>query len=337
MNRPGLGAVTGENLHGGGEVLTVLEAEELAKDNDFEVHTLVEGTNWQKFDHKGVTVWVKPKTNHFSDFFQTLEIIKKINADIYLERAVTRQQMIYDPIICRLLGKKYIYIECTNPHAVLERPKKSQISYRAGLTLPNYIITNAKDIQKNIKTFTKRPTQMIYFPTIFRKQQKLKRKHIIWVGRTAPEKRPEIFLELARQFPKEKFLMLTIGELEAEIPQNVEILKNVPNEKTDKYYASAKMLVHTSKSEGFGLIFLEAWKNKTPTISLTVNPDNVLTDYKTGFHSGTFDNLVEDVKMLLTNPKKWKELSENGYKYVIKNHEIKKTMKQYKELFRKIK
>ncbi len=336
VNRNGLNVLNSNQNIGGGQLQNLREAVELAKDPLFDVHMLVEGDRKYTFTHEGVTVSVIPRTNIFTDPFRTYSAFKKIDADFYISRTVTKPQMIYEPLTCKLMRKIYLYREIVDPNFILEQPLIARKLYKAGLRLADAVISNAHHIKEKLTSITTNHVLNINVPILIIKPVRRNRKHIIWVGRADDSlKRPELFLELAKRFPKEKFVMLIAGEYTAQLPSNVTVKYNVHNKDIDQYYAASKMLVQTSRSEGFGNVYLEAWRNKTPVVSLTVDPDDVLKRYGTGKHSVTFEQMVKDVNLLLTNKKEWKKCSENGYKYVRKNHDIKKIIEQYKELFLK--
>jgi glycosyltransferase involved in cell wall biosynthesis len=55
-----------------------------------------------------------------------------------------------------------------------------------------------------------------------------------------------------------------------------------------------------------------------------------------GLHSRTFEQLVKDVKTLLENEQLRKEMGENARRYVEKNHDITKIVKQHVEVLNKL-
>jgi len=333
ISRLGIGTITENRIYGGGEILNLNEAKELAKDKRFDVHLLVEGDKRGVFKHENITVWVILRNRAHKDLFEVYRAFKKINADIYYRRSSTsRAQWVYEPIICKLLGKKYIYNEVGDPKWFV-KSIISQVTYRTCLALADAIIAHSQLVEQSVKAFTRRKIRRAEHTTIVSKPMKLQRKHILWVGRTEASKRMDLFIELAKRFSKENFLMLIRGEQANDLPSNVKAVYNVPYTEVDKYYAQAKMVVQTTDTEGFGTVYLESWKNKTPVVSLTVDPDGIITKYNAGLLSGNFEQMVKDVKMLLADRKKWKEISENGYKYAIENHDIKKVIEQYKKVF----
>ncbi len=319
---------------GGAEILSLNEAKELAKDRRFDVHFLIEGKDFSSFRQHNLTIWVIRKTSIFRDIFTTWRIFRKINADVYFQRVASSSlQMVYESIICRLMGKGYVMNELVDPMNFINRSTHTRALYKTALYISNAIVAHSKMVKTRLRMHTRRFIDQINHSTTINKPVKAKRKHILWVGRANPLKRPEIFIELAKRFPKESFLMITAGKLNQQAPANLKILYDVPNKEIDRYYATAKMVVQTTASEGFGTVFLEAWKNRTPVVSLTVDPDGVIEKYKAGLHSKNFEQMTKDVRMLLTNKSKCGELSENGHKYVKENHDVKIVAEKYKELF----
>ena len=91
---------------------------------------------------------------------------------------------------------------------------------------------------------------------------------ILWVGRAAHYKRPELFVQLAESSPNEMFVMVCNkssydnGFMENikdgnNLPGNLEFHEYVPYPEMDSFYKIAKFLVNTSDSEGFSNTFIE--------------------------------------------------------------------------------
>ena len=167
---------------------------------------------------------------------------------------------------------------------------------------------------------------------------------VLWVGTIKPEwKQPELFLKLAKAIPDARFQMVggastnkqfydEIKE-EAERIPNLEFVGFVPYPEVNKYFENASILANTSSVEGFSNTFLQAWTRYTPVVSLNVDPDEIICKYKLGSHSRTFEQMVEDVKLLLEDEKLREEMGMNGRKYVEQEHDIKKIVKGYEKLF----
>lgn len=166
---------------------------------------------------------------------------------------------------------------------------------------------------------------------------------ILWLANLRREKRIDLFVELAQRLNDKKCLLVVAGKpmdvgclevLEEGIKkqENLRYVGALSVDQALELVGKAYMLVNTSDNEGFPNTFIEAWMRKTPTISLTVDPDNLIKKNGMGFHSGSFENMVRDIKILLENKPLLLEMGENAYKYAIEHHDIKKIAKEYVEI-----
>lgn len=119
-------------------------------------------------------------------------------------------------------------------------------------------------------------------------------------------------LELAKQLDR-NIQLVVIGEPRGK--QAIAIyneLKKFPNlvlkgrlrhAETINFIASAKALVSTSNFEGFPNVFLEAWANGVPVISLFINPGNVINEAGLGkFVNGDYGEMASCMKENGTGP-----------------------------------
>lgn len=112
------------------------------------------------------------------------------------------------------------------------------------------------------------------------------RELVLWVSMFRDLKQPEHFIRLAKAFPDERFVMIG-GPLagtkpyfdrvrrEAEGVANLEFLGYRTFQETEAYFERAKLLVNTSRYEGFPNTFLQAWSRGVPVLSY-VDPDNLI-------------------------------------------------------------
>ena len=167
---------------------------------------------------------------------------------------------------------------------------------------------------------------------------------IIWIGRCVSLKRPWHFLELARAFPDEKFVML-LGQddlyLQRWILQdaicidNLDIIFDVPYAKTWDYLRRAKLFVGTSAMEGSPVTYLQAMAAGAPILSLAY--DGGLAEQ--GLMSHGQDNIERLKAMLadaLQNPEELRVQSVRAWDYFGKHHAMDVCVGQYRGFFQSL-
>jgi glycosyltransferase involved in cell wall biosynthesis len=172
------------------------------------------------------------------------------------------------------------------------------------------------------------------------------RDTILWAGRSAEIKRPMLFIDLAEHMPEEQFTMICQratgdGNYEALVKraegiENLRFVRHVSFNEIDGYFERAKILVNTSEAEGFPNTFIQAGLCAVPIVSLNVNPDGFLDEYKCGICcDGDVERPVKELGLLLEGDK-YIEMGRNARSYVEQNHDIKIIVGRYKELFSQI-
>lgn len=119
---------------------------------------------------------------------------------------------------------------------------------------------------------------------------------VLWVGNIRPKKRPELFLDLAAEFPDTSFTLVggcatgldpASGYL-ADFRHRLEALPQLdwtgylPPATLEGHYGRAKVLVNTSAVEGYPNTFLHAWARGVPVLTY-VDPDGVVARKRLGW------------------------------------------------------
>lgn len=109
------------------------------------------------------------------------------------------------------------------------------------------------------------------------------------------------------------------------------------HEEICKKLKNADLLIHPSKEESFGLIFLEAMQNGTPCIGgrnagavkwvLEGGKAGILTDVEEPA------KIAESIVDILQNEEKWQWLRQYGFEYVQKNFSIDSIAEKYLEVY----
>ncbi len=341
-----------KSTFGGAEVQLSLLAKELAKDKKLDVNFMVADYRQKDIEnYSGVKVWKSlnfktSKIKQTKDFFK---IFKKINADIYIQRTLTPQSGLI-ALYCKLKRKKFIYMvahdrETDGTHEVYSNIFKN---FLAKLTFKlTYKIIVQNGYQKNnILNNFNRNSFLLNSSYKIDKEKNTKKYYILWIGRSEDWKRPKLFLKLTKEFPNEKFVMICPSatnnsalskkiKLKAKKIKNMEFHEFIPFDKINDYFLNAKIFVNTSTQEGFPNTFIQSAKNKTPIISLNVNPNNILNKYDIGFYcNDNFKKMKDNLNKLLKDKKLYKKMQDNAYKYVKENHNIKVNAKKFKKIIK---
>lgn len=225
----------------------------------------------------------------------------------------------------------------TDVNGVSEKGIRGKI-YGFGRNHANFIIAQSKDqINELERTQKRKINNIIAIKSGYNinKNSENKKSYILWVGRAVYWKRPELFFKLAKLFPNQEFKMVCYPEYDMNLWRkihkdakeitNLEFFKFIPFQKIDEIFQNAKVYINTSIYEGFPNSFIQSFKNKTPVISLNLNPDDLLTKNKIGFFcNDNFDKLVKKLKLLLEKPELFQMYSKNALIYAKKNHDIEK-------------
>ncbi|VFQ47459.1 glycosyltransferase family 4 protein [Desulfoluna butyratoxydans] len=138
------------------------------------------------------------------------------------------------------------------------------------------------------------------------------RPYICWVANIKAEKRPEKFIWIAKQISKHvpNVDCLMVGPVRQDTytstiqrackdHANFHYLGPKKPEEVNGILAESLCLVHTCAPEGFPNIFIQAWSQVIPTITLDFDPDGLIANEKLGFVSGNDDQMLEDILCIL--------------------------------------
>jgi len=170
---------------------------------------------------------------------------------------------------------------------------------------------------------------------------------IIWVANIKQQKRPELFVELAKEFSSKEIDFLMVGKIQDEA---YNWLKNKTNLSSNLYYLGSKSFeevngiikeslfhVHTCTKEGFPNIFIQAWLSGKATVSFGFDPSNYIRDYKLGFFSEeNWRKFVNDVERMYLLKEERKELNSNSKSFAEEMFSIEKSVSKLEEVIHKL-
>lgn len=167
---------------------------------------------------------------------------------------------------------------------------------------------------------------------------------IVYIGRLDPIKRPWLFIELAKEFPKANFLMLGKNHFTGEdgwrvgdLPYNVKLLGHITGDEKFRILSSAWVLINTSIHEESPVSVLEALAYEVPLLSYE-DWGNLVSRHgiAIGQHPGTgmdgLPALADALKLLLENKDLREEYGKTGRAYVEKEHNDEVFLSSFREI-----
>jgi len=211
-------------------------------------------------------------------------VLGEVGADIYYQRSAAALTG-FLAAFCKRHGKRVIYSGASDVDFL---PKHPDIQYARDRHLFEY------GLRRVDRIFAQNATQQdwaranfgrdsVHVPNCYEAPAgaKADRKgYVLWVATVREQKRPELFIEMARRMPQYRFVMVggsdsdrTGQEYAAAVKETARALPNVeyrgfmPFAEADRVFDGARVLVNTSTYEGFPNTFLQAWARGVPTVS----------------------------------------------------------------------
>jgi glycosyltransferase involved in cell wall biosynthesis len=232
-----------------------------------------------------------------------------------------------------------------DPHAI--RGLCTHLSRRVGTIFAHSVLVQTDDQRRHLASERGRASDIVPnpvdLPQPYSKEDETDGS-IVWVGTIRRLKRPDLFVEIAKQIPDGKFVLFgpQLQEEEDYLKNIQSAALNIPNLQLRGFLPHAEMLsefrragilVNTSEFEGFPNTFLEAWSNYVPVISLNWDPDDVICRHRLGFHSGDIGQMKLDITRLMRDSRLTRELGSNGRRYVETHHSMEVISDLYERQF----
>ena len=335
-------------IFGGAEVDLYLIATELAKDSRFSV-SFVTGDYGQPDTEtiEGVRLLksLDVRKNLFVHGPKIWQALKAANADIYMSEACSLGTFLH-ALFCRLHHKIFIYRTAHTREtdgSYFRRHKVRGVFVKWAFKQARYLITqNEEGVQSMLFTLGLK-AEVIRNGCRITSSPQSKNGSVLWVGRSLPIKRPELFLKLAERFPEQPFVMICpqgVGDRHYErlrqraaAIDNLRFIEYVPFHEIDTYFQRARIFVCTSNAEGFPNTFVQSCKAAAAILSLRVNPDNFLDKHHCGFCAGgDWELFVKTLGEWLDNDTP-EQRGQNGLDYIKTHHDLSVIIEQYKNIF----
>lgn len=122
------------------------------------------------------------------------------------------------------------------------------------------------------------------------------RPYVAWVANIKPAKRPELFVDAARALTDHGIDALMVGHIQSRgydwlsdpdrVPPNFHYLGPRSPTEVNGLLASSRLHVHTCQPEGFPNVFIQAWMQGRPSVSLEFDPSGYIEKQGLGTVAG---------------------------------------------------
>jgi len=272
--------------------------------------------------------------------------LRKVRPDVVIQRGLSY----FSPLLCiycRIFRIKFIfmYAHDRESRGRFQRTNRRNLIYPLLLRCSSSLVVQNDQQEKSIPSRFSDKIHKIRNGFEMSRNGSCDKCGVLWVGRLEPWKRPEAFIRLAEKFPDVPFIMICPGVggyekfaekvyTDAAEVDNIKIIDFVPYDEIDENFKKAKIFVNTSLEEGFPNTFVQACRNNTPIVSLSVNPDSFIDRYGLGCTCGDSEDVMyQSVKGLLTDDELYSEYSSAAYEYARENHSIRQNVMMLQKLF----
>ncbi len=307
----------------------------------------------------GIEVWkeipnIRGGLNAPKKAVTLLNALRKINADVYYVRG-NDFLCIVTSLYCRLTDAKFVYAVANDsdiePAYLRERNTVFTKLYLASIASADAVTVLTPHQKEVLEHYHEINSTVVPCGYDLPPEDELldhdEREFVLWVGRLDPDqKKPERYLQLAKDAPDVQFVMIgppdnddedrsyfDLTRTQAESLNNMEFIEFVPPDEIHEYFRKASLLVNTSDYEGFGNVFLEAWRYATPAITLHYTLHGVIDEQNVGVHVNSMDDLSTTVRTLHQNSKQRSEMGTAGRELVRGEYSMRAVADQYREIF----
>jgi glycosyltransferase involved in cell wall biosynthesis len=259
----------------------------------------------------------------------------RLKARVFVQRAAGPTTGIVG-LIARAKGSDFVYSSANVIDFAFERLERSPsrvLLFNLGVKLASTIVVQTHEqVDMCRRRFGRDPTLIKSIAEPARATE-ICPQAFVWVGRAAPYKRPEAFVDLALAVPEARFRMILVAanEQNHDLPRkvaercqnvrNIELIDPLPRAELLRLIESAVAMVNTADYEGMPNVFLESWARGVPALSLVHDPDGVIDRESLGFFAeGSPERFAAQARQLWRTRHNQSELRERCRDYVTREH-----------------
>ncbi|MEY8876765.1 MAG: glycosyltransferase family 4 protein [Leptothrix sp. (in: b-proteobacteria)] len=277
-----------------------------------------------------------------------VRLLWRIAPDIVFMQTAS-EQVPAAALYARLAGRRFVFAGASDPDFALGplpgMPAQHAFMYRLGLRRAHAVIVQNIAQQRMLKAHFGKVGHLIQNGYDEAEAQPARYTgHVLWAATVKPLKRPERFIELARQLPQRHFVMVggpgvtddaqayfdQIAQLAAMVP-NVQMVGHVPFAEVGRWFDGAAVCVNTSDYEGFPNTFSQAWLRGIPTLSF-VRPESAPGLTGT-LACADLADMVEQLRTVTGDVLAWAQASAACQRHFEAHHTTAQAVARYRAVF----
>jgi glycosyltransferase involved in cell wall biosynthesis len=250
---------------------------------------------------------------------------------------------------CRFNRRNFIYSSSSTfdfTGEYLSHSRRDTFLFNAGLRMADAVVVQTRDQERLARHRGVRSLVMAIPSFVEPGTVNSHREHLLWVGNSYYYKQPKAFVELARQVPHARCVMVLTERTSppdairaAEIVQEAEQIANLtvrsamPRDEVLELIGRSVAVVNTSIGEGMPNIFLEAWARGVPALSLAVDPDTLIQTEGLGIAAnGDWTRFVQGARSLWDDGSGALAAGRRGRELVRDRHDPERVAEQWTEV-----
>jgi glycosyltransferase involved in cell wall biosynthesis len=280
--------------------------------------------------------------------------MRAADADVYYQRTASAVTGIV-ALFARRHGKRFIYAAAARED--LARPQtwrlfqrragwRDRTLYSLGIRWSDAIVAQHAGQAADCERWFRR--EAVTAPSCYEVPREARAAWdgvVLWVSTLRTWKRPERFLDLARQLPHVRFRMIGGPGAEPGAPalfdeiqsraatiRNLDFVGFVPPASIEPHFNAARVLVNTSDREGFPNTFLQAWARGIPTISFC-DTGSVVDGQPFAPVVNTVEEMADATRALIDNDTIWFDAGTRAKHYLEMRHTVDAALNVYEPLF----
>lgn len=280
-----------------------------------------------------------------ANLWRLFKTMKAARSQHYILRS-TRYLSFFVMLFSRLLGARYTFMVANLPHCLREEledlPRVFRGLYLISLKMAHHITVQSREqqilFQENFGPLAPVVPNGILIPPLAGTPQDPP-FDFCWVASFKIQKRADVLIEMIKQLPGRKFLVVGGPGPDAHYSQalmsdlrqlpNVEFRGFVNPDRVGEVYSQARIFLNTADWEGFPNGFLYAWSRGIPACALKIDPDGAVTTKELGMVVDDIQELARQMNDLLDDKQRYHAMALRCLEHVKQNHSLENTVDRF--------